>query len=82
MLRYVNDSGAPPGSVDFKALQNAINSGNIIGAQAALARLHRDNQAVSTSPQPPTQAAAPTTPASANSTSDESIQSGSIDVTA
>jgi len=57
MMRFQTDSGAPPGSVDFKALQYAIDTGNIVSAQAALARLHRDNQAPAPAATTPTPSA-------------------------
>ena len=44
MVQFVSASGIPPGSVDFKAFQYAVDTGNLVSAQAALTRLRRDNQ--------------------------------------
>ena len=87
MLRYQAETGAPPGSVDFKALQYAIDTGNIVGAQAALARLHRDSQApaaATPTPQPsaPPPPIAPTSSPSVSASQDVGTDGSSIDATA
>ncbi len=63
MLRYALAANAEAGqaSVDYKALQEAIKSGNVAEAQTALSRLQRDSQAASSS------AASPASTTAANS---------------
>jgi predicted negative regulator of RcsB-dependent stress response len=47
MLRYAQPANGQnsQASADYKALQTAVQSGNVSDAQAALARLKRDSQA-------------------------------------
>jgi hypothetical protein len=47
MLRYAQAANSQSGdtSSDYRALQTAIKSGNLLDAQAALFRLRHDNQA-------------------------------------
>jgi hypothetical protein len=63
MLQYAqNANDSARGSVDFKALQYAIQTNNFVSAQTALARLHRDTQPVTppaTSIVPPESASTP-----------------------
>lgn len=51
MARYspAANSGNSQASIDYRALQTAIKSGNVSEAQAALARLQRDTKAASSS---------------------------------
>jgi len=75
-------------SADYKALQNAIQSGNVSDAQTALARLQRD----STPPRPNAQASTPASAVNAPIDSDgdhdgssvavRSSTEGSLDTTA
>ena len=85
MLRYQQLTGAPPGSVDFKALQYAIDTGNVVSAQAALARLHRDSQPAAAATATTTSAAPAPSPISVPSTSpneDDGVHGVTIDTTA
>ena len=43
IVQYMSASGIPPSSVDYKAFQYAVDTGNLVSAQAALTRLRRDN---------------------------------------
>jgi len=78
MVRYQTQNSVPPGSVDFKALQYAINAGDIVSAQAALARLHRDSQPTAAQPAPKAEISIP--PPSQNE--DDGVHGVTIDATA
>jgi hypothetical protein len=78
MVRYQTLNGVPPGSVDFKALQHAIDTGDVVSAQAALARLYRDSQSAA----PPSQSASPISVPTPSQNEDDGVHGVTIDTTA